>query len=128
MVHIDHGIGYFKGLVKREIEGVQNEYLCLEYAEGDQLFVPVHQADRITRYVGAKGHRPVVSRLSSTDWKQVRAKVQKAVEHVAEELLELYAKRHISEGYAFAEDTPWQREMEASFPYIETDDQLRVLG
>ncbi len=127
VVHIDHGIGYFKGLVEREIEGVLTEYLCLEYAENDQLYVPVHQADRISRYIGARGHRPSITRLSANEWKRIKSKVQKAVEHVAEELLELYAKRHLTQGYAFQQDTPWQKELEASFPYIETEDQLQVL-
>jgi len=127
VVHIDHGIGYFKGLVEREIEGVLTEYLCIEYAENDQLYVPVHQADRVSRYIGARGHRPSITRLSANEWKRIKSKVQKAVEHVAEELLELYAKRHLTQGYAFQQDSPWQKELEASFPYIETADQLQVL-
>ncbi|MFN2143730.1 MAG: CarD family transcriptional regulator, partial [Anaerolineales bacterium] len=128
VVHIDHGIGFFKGFVTREIGGVQNEYLRLEYSEGDELFVPVHQSDRISRYVGARGHRPTISRLSGSEWKRIKSKVQKAVEAVAQDLLELYAKRHISTGFSFSDDTPWQKELEASFPYIETDDQLKVLA
>ncbi|MEN8241657.1 MAG: transcription-repair coupling factor [Chloroflexota bacterium] len=127
VVHIDHGIGRFKGLVEREIEGVQHEYLCVEYTEGDQLYVPVHQADRINRYVGSRGHKPNISRLSGREWKRVKEKVQKAVEHVAEDLLELYAKRQVASGYAFSPDSTWQKELEASFPYIETEDQLKVL-
>jgi len=127
VVHIDHGIGYFKGFVTKEIGGVQNEYLCLEYSSGDELYVPIHQSDRISRYVGSRGHRPNISRLSGPEWKRVKSKVQKAVEAVAQDLLELYAKRHISIGFAFAKDTPWQKELEASFPYIETEDQLKVL-
>jgi transcription-repair coupling factor (superfamily II helicase) len=127
VVHIDHGIGYFKGLVEREIEGVLTEYLCIEYAENDQLFVPIHQADRVNRYIGARGHRPSITRLSANEWKRIKAKVQKAVANVAEELLELYAKRHLTPGFSFSPDTPWQKELEASFPYIETEDQLQVL-
>ncbi len=127
VVHIDHGIGFFKGLVEREIEGVLTEYLCIEYAENDQLFVPIHQADRVSRYIGARGHRPSITRLSANEWRRIKTKVQKAVENVAEELLELYAKRHLSSGFAFDPDTPWQKELEASFPYIETEDQLQVL-
>ncbi|MEJ2487473.1 MAG: transcription-repair coupling factor, partial [Anaerolineales bacterium] len=127
VVHIDHGIGYFKGLVTREIEGISTEYLCIEYADNDQLFVPVHQADRVSRYVGARGHRPAITRLSGNVWRRIIANVQKAVEHVAEELLELYAKRHLTPGFAFNQDTPWQKELEASFPYIETEDQLQVI-
>jgi transcription-repair coupling factor (superfamily II helicase) len=128
VVHIDHGIGYFKGFVTREIGGIQNEYLCLEYAGGDELYVPIHQSDRISRYIGSRGHQPNISRLSGPEWKRVKSKVQKAVEHVAQDLLELYAKRHVSEGFAFNADTPWQKELEASFPYIETEDQLKVLS
>ncbi len=128
VVHIDHGIGRFKGLVQREIEGSENEYLCVEYAEGDQLYVPVHQADRLTRYVGTKDSRPSLTRLGGIEWRNVKSRVRHAVQEVAEDLLELYAKRKISKGYAFASDTPWQKELEASFPYIETDDQVRVIA
>ena len=127
VVHIDHGIGYYKGFVTREIGGIQNEYLCIEYAEGDELYVPVHQSDRINRYVGSRGYRPSISRLSGPEWKKVKTKVQKAVEAVAQDLLELYAQRHVSPGFEFNQDSPWQRELEASFPYIETEDQLKVL-
>jgi transcription-repair coupling factor (superfamily II helicase) len=127
VVHIDHGIGRFKGLVEREIEGIPHEYLCVEYTDGDQLYVPVHQADRINRYVGSRGHKPNISRLSGREWKRVKEKVQKAVQHVAEDLLELYARRQVAEGFAFSADSTWQKELEASFPYIETEDQLKVL-
>lgn len=127
VVHVDHGIGRFKGLVKRKIEGVQHEYFRMEYGGGDQLYVPVHQADRLTSYIGAKGHRPRISRLSGSDWRSVKSKVKKAVQAVAEDLLELYAQRQVAEGYAYQLDSPWQKELEASFPYIETQDQLRVL-
>ncbi|MGD8458192.1 MAG: transcription-repair coupling factor [Anaerolineales bacterium] len=127
VVHIDHGIGRYKGLVTRKIESSENEYICIEYSEGDQLFVPIHQADRVTRYIGSTGHRPSISRLSSIGWKRIKARVKKAIEAVAEDLLELYAKRKVAEGFAFSSDSPWQKELEASFPYIETEDQLRVL-
>jgi len=128
IVHTDHGIGYYQGLVEREIEGVNGEYLCIEYAEGDQLFVPIHQADRVNRYIGSRGHRPALSRLSGPEWKRIKAKVQKAVEKVADDLLELYARRAVAKGFAMKPDTTWQRELEASFPYIETQDQLKVLA
>jgi transcription-repair coupling factor (superfamily II helicase) len=128
VVHIDHGIGYFKGFVSREIDGILSEYLRIEYAEADELYVPIHQSDRVSRYIGSRGMRPSISRLSSQEWKRVKARVQQAVEHIAQDLLELYAKRSISEGYAFGADTAWQRELEASFPYIETPDQLQVIS
>ena len=128
VVHIDHGIGTFKGLISRVIEGVEREFLTVEYAGGDQLYVPVHQADRLTRYVGAAGERPTLSRLGGTEWRSSKSRVRRAVEAIAEDLLELYALRESAEGYAFSKDTPWQRELEASFPYIETEDQLRVIA
>ncbi len=127
VVHIDHGIGRYKGLVSREMEGTQQEYIFVEYAAGDQLFVPVHQADRLSKYIGSKGHKPSITRLSASDWQSIKSRVKKEVQKVAEDLLELYAKRQIAEGYAFKADTAWQSELEASFSYIETDDQVKVL-
>jgi transcription-repair coupling factor (superfamily II helicase) len=127
VVHLDHGVGIYKGLVERAMEGIAQEYLCVEYAGGDQLYVPVYQADRLTRYVGAKGYTPNLNRLGGIEWRNVKSRVSKAVEAVAEDLLELYAKRQIAKGKAFNADTPWQKELEASFPYVETEDQLRVV-
>jgi transcription-repair coupling factor (superfamily II helicase) len=127
VVHVDHGVGQFVGMVQRTIERTEREYLCLEYADGDQLFVPVHQADRLTRYVGPDGREPTPTRLGSPQWSNAKSKVKAAVQEMAEGLLELYAQRNVVEGHAFSEDTPWQQELEGSFPYIETDDQLRVL-
>ncbi|MBG0785500.1 MAG: transcription-repair coupling factor [Anaerolineaceae bacterium] len=127
VVHVDHGIGKYMGLVQRAEGSVQQEYLCVEYAEQDQLFVPIHHADRLTRYVGAEGRGPAISRLGGATWTSTKQKVREAVQEIAGELLELYAKRQVAEGYAFSPDTPWQRELEASFPYIETDDQLTAL-
>lgn len=127
VVHVDHGIGKYAGLVQRIQDGVQQEYLCVTYADEDQLFVPIHHADRLTRYVGADGYAPALSRLGSGSWSATKQKVREAVQEVAGELLELYAQRQVAEGYAFQPDTPWQRELEASFPYIETEDQLQAL-
>ena len=128
VVHVDHGIGKYVGLVQRSQDDVQQEYLCVEYAEQDQLFVPIHHADRLTRYVGADGHVPSISRLGGGGWQSTKQKVREAVQEVAGEMLELYAKRQVAEGYAFSPDTPWQHELEASFPYIETEDQLQALA
>ncbi len=127
VVHIDHGVGKFIGLVRRAIEGAEREYLCVEYAERDRLFVPVQQADRLTRYIGPDSRPPTLTRLGGPQWTTIKGRVKEAVEDMAEELLDLYAKRQVVTGYAFHADTPWQRELEASFPYIETKDQLRVL-
>lgn len=128
VVHVDHGIGKYVGLVQRSQDDVQQEYLCVEYAEQDQLFVPIHHADRLTRYVGADGHMPSISRLGGGGWQSTKQKVREAVQEVAGDMLELYAKRQVAEGYAFSSDTPWQHELEASFPYIETEDQLQALA
>ena len=127
VVHVDHGVGQFVGMVQRTIERAEREYLCLEYADGDQLYVPVHQADRLTRYVGPDGREPTPTRLGSPQWSNAKSKVKEAVQEMAEGLLDLYAQRNIVQGHAFSTDTPWQQELEGSFPYIETDDQLRVL-
>ncbi len=128
VVHVDHGIGRYKGLVRRQLEGLEREYLEVEYDQGDQLFVPIHQADRLTRYIGPDNQVPHATRLGSGEWAQSKERVQEAVAEVAGELLELYSKRQIARGYAFSEDSAWQKELEASFPYFETEDQLRAIG
>ncbi len=127
VVHIDHGIGIYRGLVSRVIDGEQREYLEIEYAEGDRLFVPVSQIDRLTRYVGGGERVPTVHRLGSAEWVQVRARAKKAVDDLAKELLELYAARQVATGHAFAPDSHWQFDLEGSFPYQETEDQMRAL-
>ncbi len=127
VVHIDHGIGRFIGLVHRTLGGVKGEYLAIEYAEGDKLYVPATQADRLSRYVGPDTSGPRITRLGSLRWRQIKSQVKEEVEKVASDLLELYARREVVEGHAFSPDTAWQRELEASFPYSETEDQLRVL-
>ena len=127
VVHVDHGIGRFLGLVRRTLEGVPQEYLLVEYAEGDQLFVPVDQADRLTRYVGPEGFEPPLTRLGSGQWQAAKARARKAALEVAGDLLELYARRQAVRGHAFSPDTEWQRELEARFPYDLTEDQRRAL-
>ena len=128
VVHVDHGLGRFIGLVRRTVDEVERDYLCLEYSDEAQLFVPVHQADRLTRYVGPDSRTPALDRLGSPEWRNVKSHVKEAVREVAEDLLELYARRSVVEGFAFSPDTPWQGELEASFSYIETEDQIQVLG
>ncbi len=127
VVHADFGIGRFNGLVKRTIEGVEREYLLLAYAEGDELYVPIYQADRLTRYIGPDDAPPTLTRLGSADWQTLKSKTKQAVEEVAKDLLDLYAKREAVPGRAFGPDSPWQAELEASFPYVETEDQLRAI-
>ena len=127
VVHVDHGIGRFVGLVSRTVEGLEREYLCIEYAENDQLYVPVYQADRLTRYVGPDSRTPSPTRLGGGEWSAAKERTQKAVAEIAQDLLELHARRQVVQGISFAADTAWQQELEASFPYVETEDQLQVI-
>jgi transcription-repair coupling factor (superfamily II helicase) len=127
VVHVDYGIGRFAGMRRRTIEGNQREYLVVEYAGTDMVFVPIHQADRLTRYVGPDDRPPTLSRLGKPDWMRVTAQAKRAVEEEAKELLELYAKRLATPAHAFEPDTPWQHELEASFPFVETEDQIRAV-
>ena len=124
VVHMEHGIGRFKGLVKVDLDGVARDYLLIDYARNDKLYVPVHQADRLARYVGPSSDSPPLNRLGTADWELAKRRTKRAVEAIAQDLLKLYAQRETLPGHAFAPDSEWQRELEASFPYIETDDQL----
>jgi transcription-repair coupling factor (superfamily II helicase) len=128
VVHIDHGVGRFGGLVQRELDHHVREFLAVEYDGGGQLYVPVHQADRLTRYVGAEGAVPALDRLGGQEWHEKKGRVKEAVLEVAQEMLDLYARRNVVQGYAFKADTAWQKELEDSFPYVETEDQLRALN
>jgi len=127
VVHIDHGIGRFAGLVQRELDNHMREFLAVEYDNGGQLFVPVHQADRLTRYIGAEGVVPGLDRLGGQEWHEKKGRVKQAVIEVAQEMLDLYARRNVINGYAFKPDTTWQKELEDSFPYVETEDQKRAI-
>ena len=124
VVHVDYGIGRFAGLVERTLDDLLREFLLLEFADGDQLFVPVHQADRVTRYIGVDAAPPTASRLGTQEWERTKGRAHEAVAEVARDLLDLYARRMTVEGHAFPVDSTWQHELEASFSYIETDDQL----
>ncbi len=128
VIHEDYGLGIFRGLVTRAIDEVEREYLLLEYANNDKVFVPIHQADRLTRYVGAEGIEPHLNRLGGAEWTEAKSKAQEAAVEVARDLLDLYASREVLEGHAFAADTPWQADLEAAFPYTETEDQLRAIA
>jgi transcription-repair coupling factor (superfamily II helicase) len=124
VVHIEHGVSKFNGITRMGTSSI--EYMVLEYAGGDKLYVPVDQIDRVGRYIGGSDKIPVLNRLGTQDWAKAKQKAQKAVEDVAEELLNLYAEREAASGFAFSPDTVWQQEMEASFPYVETPDQMIV--
>jgi transcription-repair coupling factor (superfamily II helicase) len=127
VVHVDFGVGHYIELVRRTLDGAEREFLAVEYEGGDQIFVPVYQADRLSRYIGPGGEPPTPTRLGGGEWAQVKQRVRESVQQVAQELLELYAKRQIVQGHAFGTDTVWQQDLEASFPYVETDDQMRAI-
>ena len=127
VVHVEHGIAKFAGLVRKGIEGQEREYLELQYADGDRLFVPTEQVDRVSRYVGPSEHRPSLTRLGSQEWPRAKARVRRAVQELARELLQLYANRQVAGGHPFPPDTGWQTELEASFPYVETPDQQTAI-
>ena len=127
VVHVEYGIGLFQGLVEKKYEGIKREYLQLSFADDAQVFVPIHQADRITRYIGADGRPPALSRLGTPQWETAKQKAKQAVQEIARDLLDLYARRMSVPGFAFSPDTAWQQELEASFPYIETEDQISAL-
>jgi transcription-repair coupling factor (superfamily II helicase) len=136
VVHEDYGIGIFRGLTHLTVQtGTQfepaegeREYLLLEYAEGGRVYVPLHQLDRVSRYVGSDDARPVLSKLGTAEWTQTKQKARGAAAEVARDMLKLYAARELARGIAVNQDTPWQAELEASFPFVETEDQLRAIN
>ena len=104
IVHIDYGVGKYTGLVQRTLEGLDREFLCVEYKNGDQVYVPIHQADRLTRYIGPDGSPPAPGNLGTQEWPETKRKVREAVQVVAQDLLDLYARRQVAEGFAFNPD------------------------
>ena len=127
VVHEVHGIALFRDIVRQTALGADRDYLLLEYAKGDKLYVPVEQLDRVTRYVGPEGSAPRVTRLNTADWSKATGKARKAARKLAFDLVDLYARRAAVSGFAYAADSPWQREMEAAFPFEETPDQLSAI-
>ncbi len=126
-VHVEHGIARFAGMTMMRLDDVEREYMTLEYAAGDRLHVPVDQADRVSRYIGPGGIPPVLSRLGTQEWERVKQRAKESARNIARELLALYAAREVIPGFAFSADSPWQQELEASFPYIETPDQVEAV-
>jgi transcription-repair coupling factor (superfamily II helicase) len=124
-VHRIHGVARYAGIVHRELAGSERDYLVLEYAQGDKLFVPSDQVGMVARYVG--GDAPRIHRMGGSDWARATAKVKRAVKDMAGELVRLYTVRMSVPGHAFGPDTPWQQELEDAFPHEETPDQLRVI-
>jgi transcription-repair coupling factor (superfamily II helicase) len=125
VVHHQHGVARYGGMVTRAIGGAERDYLLLEYRGGDKLYVPSDQIDAVRPYTG--GETPTLHKLGGTDWGKTKARVRSAVREIAQELVVLYRRRVTSPGHAFGHDTPWQRELEEAFPYQETPDQLKAI-
>jgi transcription-repair coupling factor (superfamily II helicase) len=127
VVHIDFGIGLYRGLETLDIRGYVNDYLHLEYAKGDKLYLPVDRASRIQKYVSTEDLPPTLDRLGSPSWTRTKQKVKESVLAMAEELVSLYATRLVRKGLSFSKSDPSYHEFEASFPYEETQDQVRAI-
>ncbi|MHB1420241.1 MAG: transcription-repair coupling factor [Bacillota bacterium] len=127
VVHVAHGIGRYLGIDSLDIGGVIKDYLNIQYAGEDRLYIPTEQAESIQKYIGAEGHLPKLNRLGGTEWARIKGRVKQSIQDMAKELLELYAEREAAVGYAFGQDTVWQQEFEEAFPYIETNDQRKAI-
>ncbi len=127
VVHAEHGIGRYTRLATLSVDGQEGDYLLLEYAEGDKLYLPVQRLGAVSKYVGTEGVPPRLERLGGTSWQRVKESVRASLREMAQELLQIYARRRIAEGQAVGPDTPWQHEFEAAFPFEETPDQLEAI-
>src|SRR5699024_6584584 len=125
IVHENHGIGRYEGLEQLDIQGIKKDYLTIRYRDTDKLFIPIDQMDLIQKYVGSDDAKPRLNKLNSGEWQKTKARAQKAVADMAEDLLNLYAKREKYKGYSFSKDGVWQREFEDLFPYEETEGQIQ---
>ena len=128
VVHTNHGVGRFAGIERITADGAAADYLKIEYAAGDKLFIPVEQMHLVQKYIGSDSGAPKLNRLGGTAWERTKAKVRASVQDMADELLRLYAARERAQGFAFSPDTNWQREFEDAFEYEETDGQLKALA
>ena len=127
VVHVNHGIGRYAGIETLEVDGRHKDYLLIQYAGNDKLYVPVEQIEQVQKYIGSEEKKPKVYSLGGSEWSKVKNRVRSSVQDIAAELIQLYAKRQAAKGYAFSKDTPFQREFDAMFPYEETPDQLRSI-
>ena len=132
VVHETHGVGRFVEMMQRTVQGAVRDYLVLEYAPskrgqpGDRLFVPMDQLDQLTRYVGNES--PALDKMGGAEWNKRKSRARKAVREISAELIKLYAARQATKGHAFSQDTPWQRELEDAFSFVETPDQLSAIN
>ena len=127
VVHSQHGIGKYIGLKTIETEGIHRDYIEIAYAGTDRLFLPASNLDQLQKYIGNEGDVPRIHKMGGSDWRKVVTKAKKAIDDLADKLVELYAKREVAEGFAFLPDQPWQQEFEDAFPYEETEDQLQAV-
>jgi transcription-repair coupling factor (superfamily II helicase) len=127
VVHVNYGIGRFKGIERIKAMGFERDYIQIEYLDEEMVFVPIEQVNLVQRYIGNEGEAPRLDRLGSKSWENRKNRVSKSVEDIAARLIDLYSRRHKAPGHAFPKDTEWQTMFEASFPFDETDDQLRCV-
>lgn len=127
VVHINHGIGKYVGVETLDVGGVNKDYLLIKYAGEDKLYVPTDQVHFLQKYIGSEGDAPRLHKMGGADWLKAKTKAKAAVADLAKDLIELYAQRQVTSGYAFEPDTPWQQEFEDAFPFEETPDQLSAL-
>ena len=127
VVHVYHGVGQYDGLRRRAFSGGEGDFLCMRYAAGDSIYVPVDKMDLVQKYIGLEGHPPHVDNLQGSRWEKTKSRVQKAVEEIATDLVDLYAAREILEGFTYSSDSYVFKEFEASFEYEETPDQLAAI-
>ncbi|MFA6305487.1 MAG: transcription-repair coupling factor [Candidatus Gracilibacteria bacterium] len=128
VVHSDHGIAKFMGLDQKTVDGITKEYMKLGYAENDKLFVPIDQADKVSKYIGSEETMPRLTRLGSAEWNTITSKVRKETQKIAKELLKLYAERRAAKGYSFGKDIDLQEKFEETFPYEETPGQIKAIN
>lgn len=128
VVHVQHGIGKYLGVINLDVQGVRKDYLHIQYSGKDKLYVPTDNVDLISKYVGAEGHKPKLHKLGGTEWGKAKKKVKESVKELAKELLRLYAVRETVPGHGFSPDTTWQGEFEEAFPFTETEDQLKAIA
>ncbi|MCH2526868.1 MAG: transcription-repair coupling factor [Dehalococcoidia bacterium] len=127
VVHIDHGVARFAGMTRMGDGSSEKEYLMLEYADSDKLYVPTDQLDRVGSYIGSQDQTPNLTRLGTAEWSRVKERVRESTREIAQELIQLYAERKMAVGHRFTDDTVWQSELEDSFPFLETPDQLEAI-
>ncbi|KAA8672969.1 transcription-repair coupling factor [Clostridium sp. HV4-5-A1G] len=127
VVHVNHGIGVYKGIKQLEFQEHKKDYLELVYESDDKLYVPVEQLDMVQKYIGAEGKTPKINKLGSSEWAKAKKKAKKSIEQIAEDLVKLYAIRSTLKGYRYSKDTVWQKQFEDEFPYEETPDQLSTI-